>query len=168
MRPYFPTEVEGKGVSSKLMVMVGVYMCYKVLICRMQVIKQTYVTCLFQNDPKNPIFVPYFLLEKSHISHIVFKMLSGQPAIKKSMLHAIIRYMQKKIEAPSPKIQYSIMFLHTNPPSIFSLDPRLNTVVFWTLPAPVYVEPPSQYKSLLSPLSLSLSLSLSLLNLSSV
>ena len=37
-------------------------------------------------------------------------MLSGQPAIKKSMLHANIRYMQKKIEAPSPKIQYSIMF----------------------------------------------------------
>ena len=33
-----------KGVSSKLMVMVGVYMCYKVLICRIQVIKQTYVT----------------------------------------------------------------------------------------------------------------------------
>ena len=120
MRPYFPTEVEGKGVSSKLMVMVGVYMCYKVLICRIQVIKQTYVIhffkcpiivqCLFQNDPKNPIFVPYFLLEKSHISHIFFKMLSGQPAIKKSMLHANIRYMQKKIEAPSPKIQYSIMF----------------------------------------------------------
>ena len=54
----------------------------------------------FQNDPKNPIFVPYSLLEKSHISHIFFKMLSGQPAIKKSMLHAIIRYMQKKIEAP--------------------------------------------------------------------
>ena len=44
MRPYFPTEVEGKDVSSKLMVMVGVYMCYKVLICRIQVIKQTYVT----------------------------------------------------------------------------------------------------------------------------
>ena len=44
MRPYFPTEVEGKGVSSKLMVMVGVYICYKVLICRIQVIKQTYVT----------------------------------------------------------------------------------------------------------------------------
>ena len=44
MRPYFPTEVEGKGVSSKLMVMVGVYMCYMVLICRIQVIKQTYVT----------------------------------------------------------------------------------------------------------------------------
>ena len=44
MRPYFPTEVEGKGVSSKLMVMVGVYMSYKVLICRIQVIKQTYVT----------------------------------------------------------------------------------------------------------------------------
>ena len=43
MRPYFPTEVEGKDVSSKLMVMVGVYMCYKVLICRIQVIKQTYV-----------------------------------------------------------------------------------------------------------------------------
>ena len=42
MRPYFPTEVE--GVSSKLMVMVGVYMCYKVLIWRIQVIKQTYVT----------------------------------------------------------------------------------------------------------------------------
>ena len=88
MRPYFATEVEGKGVSSKLMVMVGVYMCYKVLICRIQVIKQTYVTynflkcpiivpCLFQNDPKNPIFVPYFLLEKSHISHIFFKMLRG-------------------------------------------------------------------------------------------
>ena len=117
MRPYFPTEVEGKGVSSKLMVMVGVYMCYKVLICRIQVIKQTYVTFLkcpiivpylFQNDPKNPILVPYFLLEKSHISHIFFKMLSGLPAIKKSMLHAIIRYMQKKIEAPPPKIQYSI------------------------------------------------------------
>ena len=53
----------------------------------------------FQNDPKNPIFVPYFLLEKSHI---FFKMFSGQPAIKKSMLHAIIRYMQKKIEAPAP------------------------------------------------------------------
>ena len=103
MRPYFPTEVEGKGVSCKLMVMVGVNMCYKVLICRIQVIKQTYVTCLFQNDPKNPIFVPYFLLEKSHISHIFFKMLSGQPAIKKSMLHAIIRYMQKKIEPPPLK-----------------------------------------------------------------
>ena len=44
MRPYFPTEEEGKGVSSKLMVMVGVYMCYKVLICRIQGIKQTYVT----------------------------------------------------------------------------------------------------------------------------
>ena len=44
MRPYFPTEVEGKGVSPKLMVMVGVYMCYKVLIWRIQVIKQTYVT----------------------------------------------------------------------------------------------------------------------------
>ena len=41
MRPCFPTEVEGKDVSSKLMVMVGVYMCYKVLICRIQVIKQT-------------------------------------------------------------------------------------------------------------------------------
>ena len=68
------------------------------------------VPCLFQNDPKNRIFVPYFLLEKSHISHIFFKMLRGQPAIKKSMLHANIRYMQKKIEAPSPKIQYSIMF----------------------------------------------------------
>ena len=54
---------------------------------------------MVQNDPKNPIFVPYFLLEKSHISHIFFKMLSGQPAIKKSMLQAIIRYMQKKIEA---------------------------------------------------------------------
>ena len=102
MRPYFPTEVEGKGVSSKLMVMVGVYMCYKVLICRIQVIKQTYVNFFkypiivpyfYQNDPKNPIFV----LEKSHISHIFFKMFSGQPAIKKSMLHAIIRYMQKKI-----------------------------------------------------------------------
>ena len=108
MRPYFPTEVEGEGVSSKLMVMVGVYMCYKVLIWRIQVIKQTYVTynflkCLFQNDPKDPIFVPYFLLEKSHISHIFFKMLSGQPAIKKSMLHANIRYVQKKIEAPSRK-----------------------------------------------------------------
>ena len=61
-------------------------MCYKVLICRIQVIKQTNVTkkifkCpiidpyLFQNDPENPIFVPYFLLEKSHISHIFFKML---------------------------------------------------------------------------------------------
>ena len=80
------------------------------------------VPCLFQNDPRNPIFVPYFLLEKSHISHIFFKMLSGQPAIKKSMLHANIRYMQKKIEAPSPKIQYSIMFqvppckLYTNTP----------------------------------------------------
>ena len=35
-------------------------------------------------------------------------MLSGQPTIKKSMLHANIRYMQKKIEAPPPKIQYSI------------------------------------------------------------
>ena len=46
--------------------------------------------------------IPYFLLEKSHISHIFFKMFSGQPAIKKSMLHAIIRYMQKKIEAPPP------------------------------------------------------------------
>ena len=44
MRPYFPTEVEGKDVSSKLMVMVGVYMCYKVLICRIQVIKQTYIS----------------------------------------------------------------------------------------------------------------------------
>ena len=43
MRPYFPTEVEGKDVSSKLMVMVGVYVCY-ILICRIQVIKQTYVT----------------------------------------------------------------------------------------------------------------------------
>ena len=62
------------------------------------------------NVPKLPIFVPYFLLEKSHISHIFFKMLSGQPAIKKSMLHANIRYMQEKIEAPSLKIQYSIMF----------------------------------------------------------
>ena len=53
MRPYFPTEVEGKGVSSKLMVMVGVYMCYKVLICRIQVIKQTYVTyvTIFLNVP---------------------------------------------------------------------------------------------------------------------
>ena len=40
MRPYFPTEVEDKDVSS----MVGVYMCYKVLIWRIQVIKQTYVT----------------------------------------------------------------------------------------------------------------------------
>ena len=67
-------------------------------------------TKLCQNDPKNPIFVPYFLIEKSHISHIFFKMLSGQPGIKKSMLHANIRYVQKKIEAPSPKIQYSIMF----------------------------------------------------------
>ena len=76
MRPYFPTEVEDKGVSSKLMVMAGVYMCYKVMIWRIQVIKQTYVNflkCLYQNDPKNPIFVPYFLLEKSHISHIFFK-----------------------------------------------------------------------------------------------
>ena len=44
MRPYFPTEVEGRDISSKLMVMVGVYMCYKVLICRIQVVKQTYVT----------------------------------------------------------------------------------------------------------------------------
>ena len=26
------------------------------------------VPYFFQNDPKNPIFVPYFLLEKSHIS----------------------------------------------------------------------------------------------------
>ena len=60
------------------------------------------VPYLFQNDPKNPIFAPYFPLEKSHISHIFFKILSGQPAIKKSMLHAIIRYMQKKIEAPPP------------------------------------------------------------------
>ena len=53
MRPYFPTEVEGKGVSSKLMVMVDVYMCYKVLICRIQVIKQTYVTyvTIFLNAP---------------------------------------------------------------------------------------------------------------------
>ena len=104
MRPYFPTEVEGKGVSSKLMVMVGVYMCYKVLICRIQVIKQTYVTCLFQNDRKNHIFSPRKI---PHFPYF-FKMLSGQPAIKKSMLHAIIRYMQKKIEAPSPKIQCSI------------------------------------------------------------
>ena len=112
MRPYFPTEVEGKDISSKLMVMVGVYMCYNVLICRIQVIRQTYVTFMlflkypiivpyfFQNEPKNPKFVPYFLLEKSHI---FFKMSSGQPAIKKSMLHAIIRYMQKKIESPPPK-----------------------------------------------------------------
>ena len=30
MRPYFPTEVEGKDVSSKLMVMVGVYLCLHV------------------------------------------------------------------------------------------------------------------------------------------
>ena len=48
------TEVEGKGVSSKLMVMVGVYMCYKVLICRIQVIKQTYVTIhLCDQEPSN-------------------------------------------------------------------------------------------------------------------
>ena len=61
------------------------------------------VPYIFQNYPKYPLFVPYFLLEKSHISHIVFKMLSGQPAIKKSMLLPIIRYMQKKIEAPPLK-----------------------------------------------------------------
>ena len=79
--PHFSRE--GKGVSSKLMVMVGVYMCYKVLICRIQVIscfmslkflkRPIIVPYLFQNDPKNPIFVPYFLLEKSHISHIFFQ-----------------------------------------------------------------------------------------------
>ena len=75
------------------------------------------VPYLFQNDPKNPIFVPYFLLEKSHISHIFVKMLSGQPAIKKSMLHAIIRYMQKKIEAPP--LKSSILYVpgpHPLPP----------------------------------------------------
>ena len=70
MRPYFPTEVEGKDVSSKLMVMVGVYMCYKVLILKMS-------HNFFKMTPKIP--VPYFLLEKPHISHIFFKMLSGQP-----------------------------------------------------------------------------------------
>ena len=36
-------------------------------------------------------------------------MFSGQPAIKKSMLHAIIRYMQKKIEAPPPPLKSSIL-----------------------------------------------------------
>ena len=36
-------------------------------------------------------------------------MFSGQPAIKKSMLHVIIRYMQNKIEAPRP-LKSSILY----------------------------------------------------------
>ena len=75
---------------------------------------------------KYPIFVPYFLLEKSHVSHIFFKMFSGQPAIKKSMLHAIIRYMQKKIEAPPPpptKIKYSILEGVLKPCTLYTNTP---------------------------------------------
>ena len=47
MRPYFPIEVEGKGVSSKLMV--------KVLICRIQVIKQTCHLKIFKMSHNCPI-----------------------------------------------------------------------------------------------------------------
>ena len=64
----------------------------------------------FQNDPKNPIFVPHFLLEKSHI---FFKMFSWQPAIKKSILHAIIRCMQNKIEAPAPMLKPCKLYTNT-------------------------------------------------------
>ena len=51
MRPYFPTEVEGKDGSSKLMLMVST--CYNVVICRIQV-KDKLMSLL-----KYPIIVPY-------------------------------------------------------------------------------------------------------------
>ena len=40
-------------------------------------------------------------------------MFSWQPAIKKSMLHAIIRYMQKKIEAPAPMLKPCKLYTNT-------------------------------------------------------
>ena len=50
------------------------------------------VLYFFQNDPKNPIFIPYFLLEKSHI---FFKMLSGQPASESVFLFFFVSPMSR-------------------------------------------------------------------------
>ena len=105
MRPYFPTEVEGNGVSN--MQDTG----DKTNLYRLKFLKMSHNCPIsFSKWPQKSHICPIFSPRQSHISHIIFKMLSGQPAIKKSMLHAIIRYMQQKIEAPPP-LKSSILYV---------------------------------------------------------